>query len=96
MRQWLAERYGLTAVNTSGFEVTTTIEPDLQDAANRALLAGLARVESLPGYRWPRYGVPGNQSRAGRSPYLQGLLVAIDPLSGDVLSLVGGRDFRDS
>lgn len=96
VRQWLAERYGLTAVNTAGFEVTTTIDPDLQRAANEAVTRGLARVESLPGYRWPRYGARGAAVRTGRTPYLQGSLVAIDPASGDVLALVGGRDFRDS
>jgi len=91
VRQWLVDRFGLTAVNSQGFQVVTTIDPDLQAAANTALAAGLARVESLPGYRWPRYG-------GGRQPaaYLQGLLVALDPATGDVLSLVGGRDFHDS
>jgi penicillin-binding protein 1A len=96
VRQWLAERFGLTAVNTAGFEVTTTIDPDLQQAAQAALLQGLARVESLPGYRWTRYGARGVVARAGRTPYLQGGIVALDPASGDVLALVGGRDFRDS
>ncbi len=95
VRQWLAERFGLTAVNTGGMAVTTSLDPALQAAANAALAEGLARVESLPGYRWPRY-VPGGAGRSGRTPYLQGLLVALDPATGDVLALVGGRDFADS
>ncbi len=97
VRQWLAERYTLTAVNTAGMTVLTTVDPGLQDAANRALLAGLARTESLPGWRRPRYGAPGAPAaRGARTPYLQGLLVALDPATGDVVALVGGRDFRDS
>lgn len=96
VRQWLAERYGLTAVNTGGFVVTTTVDPRLQEAANAALERGLARVESMPGYRWPRYGTPAARATAGHTPYLQGLLVAMDPQTGNVLALVGGRDFRDS
>lgn len=96
VRQWLAERYGLDAVNTGGFVVTTTVDPRLQEAANAALERGLARVESMPGYRWPRYGTPAARSTAGHTPYLQGLLVAMDPQTGNVLALVGGRDFRDS
>lgn len=101
VRRWLAERYGLSTVNTGGLQVYTTIEPSLQAAAATALAAGLARVESLPGYRWPRYS-PGARTatpgptRAARTPYLQGLMVALDPATGDVLALVGGRDFRDS
>jgi penicillin-binding protein 1A len=96
VRQWLAERYGLTAVNTQGLVVTTTVDPGLQEAANGAIAQGLAQVEAQRGYRWPRYGTPAGRLVAGRTPYLQGLLVATDPLTGDVLALVGGRDFRDS
>ncbi len=95
VRQWLADRYGLTAVNTQGMTVFTTIDPALQAAATTTLLQGLARVESLPGYRWPRYR-RGALARGSRTPYLQGSLVALDPANGDVLALVGGRDFEDS
>jgi len=96
VRRWMVERYGLTAVNTAGFVVMITVDADLQQAAASALSAGLARVESLPGYRWPRYRPASAMVRAGRTPYLQGLLVASDPRTGDVLALIGGRDFRDS
>ena len=96
VRQWLVARYGLTAVNSSGLAVSTTLDPDLQQAAEASLLAGLSRVESLPGYRWPRYGTPAARAEQGHTPYLQGLLVALDPRTGDVQALVGGRDFRDS
>lgn len=96
VRQWLSERYGLNAVNSAGMVVTTTVNPFLQNAAATALSQGLARVESLPGYRHPRYGAPGVVGRGGRTPYLQGLMVSLDPATGDVLALVGGRDFRDS
>lgn len=95
VRQWLIERYDIADVNNAGMTVITTVDPRAQDAANRALAAGLARVESLPGYRWPRYA-PTAAPQRGRTGYLQGLLVAMDPANGDVLALVGGRDFRDS
>jgi 1A family penicillin-binding protein len=96
VRQWLVDRYGIATVNNGGLTVVTTVDPALQAAANRALALGLARTESIPGYRWPRYGAATAPVRAGRTPYLQGLLVALDPRSGDVLALVGGRDYRDS
>ena len=96
VRQWLSDRFGLTAVNSGGMTVLTTVDPYLQDAAAFALTHGLARVESLPGYRHPKYGAGAGAQRTGRTPYLQGLIVSIDPANGDVLALVGGRDFRDS
>ena len=96
VRQWLVQRYGIAAVNGGGLSVQTTIDPDIQSAANAALSAGLARVEGLPGYRWPRYGTSAARAAAGEARYLQGLLVALDPATGDVLALIGGRDFHDS
>jgi len=96
VRQWMVDRYGLTAVNTVGYTVVTTVDPAVQRAAATALTEGLARVESLPGYRWPRYGTAPGRAVSGRTPYLQGLFVATDPVSGGILALVGGRDFRDS
>lgn len=96
VRRWLVERYGLATVNTGGLSAQTTIDPFVQDAADRALASGLARVESLPGYLWPRYRAAGPHAPSAQTPYLQGLFVAVDPTNGDVLALVGGRDFRDS
>ena len=96
VRRWLVERYGLAAVNTGGLSAQTTIDPVVQAAADRALASGLARVESLPGYRWPRYRAAGTHAASAQTSYLQGLFVAVDPANGDVLALVGGRDFRDS
>jgi len=96
VRRWLVERYGLTAVNTGGLAVTTTVDPEIQRAARSSLAAGLARVESLPGYRWPRYDSRSARVPTGRTAYLQGAIIAFDPVSGDVLGMEGGRDFRDS
>ena len=97
VRQWLSERVGLATVNAGGLAVYTTVDPAVQQAAHASLVAGLARVESLPGYRWPRFRTLGAApDSAGSTPYLQGLLVALEPHTGDVLALEGGREFRDS
>ncbi|MFN2636703.1 MAG: transglycosylase domain-containing protein, partial [Gemmatimonadaceae bacterium] len=68
-----------------------------QNAATSALLEETAAVESQPGYAHPKY-VRGVASQAGRATtdYLQGMVVALDPTSGDVRAMVGGRDYSDS
>ncbi len=58
----------------------TTFLPELQEAAERAVANGLRRV-----------GTP--SARPGR---LQAALVAMDPRTGDILAMVGGRDYRAS
>jgi penicillin-binding protein 1A len=84
-------------VNQGGYRIYTSLDPVLQNAATSALLEETAAVESDPGYAHPKY-VPGAESRPGRTEtdYLQGLVVALDPTSGDVRALVGGRDYSDS
>jgi 1A family penicillin-binding protein len=73
-----------------GYRVYTTLDPLLQHAAVQSLTEGTADVEARAGYRHP------SMTRAGDSDYLQGLVVAIDPTSGDVRALVGGRDYKTS
>ncbi len=84
-------------VNQGGYRVYTSLDPVLQNAATSALLEETASVESEPGYAHPKY-VAGAESRPGRTmtEYLQGMVVALDPTSGDVRALVGGRDYSDS
>lgn len=85
------ERAGVP-VSTGGYRIYTTLDPPLQRAAVQALADGTAEFERRPGYRNPTY-----ESHAkGSTDYLQGAVVAIDPSSGDVKALVGGRNYQES
>jgi 1A family penicillin-binding protein len=92
-----ATRAGIP-VAQGGYRIYTSLDPILQNAAMSALLEETAAVESQPDYAHPKF-VPGTVSRAGvrtTTDYLQGMVVALDPTSGDVRALVGGRDYSDS
>ncbi|MFL5594293.1 MAG: transglycosylase domain-containing protein [Gemmatimonadaceae bacterium] len=84
-------------VTQGGYRIYTSLDPVLQNAATTALLEETASVESQPGYAHPKY-MRGAASQSGRATtdYLQGMVVALDPTSGDVRALVGGRDYSDS
>jgi 1A family penicillin-binding protein len=86
-----AERAGV-AVSTGGFRIYTTLDPALQRAAVQALADGASEVERRPGYHNPVYAT----HTKGSTDYLQGAVVAIDPSSGDVKALVGGRNYQES
>lgn len=86
-----AERAGIP-VSQGGYRLYTTLEPALQRAAVTALLEGAEAVEQRPGYRHPTYA---NHPK-GSTDYLQGAVVAIDPSSGDVKAMVGGRNYQES
>ncbi|MBM3906521.1 MAG: transglycosylase domain-containing protein [Gemmatimonadetes bacterium] len=85
------ERAGVP-VGQGGFKVVTTLDPQLQNAAWVALVEGTAAVESRAGYRNPTYA----KHPKGSTDYLQGMVVAIEPTSGDVRALVGGRSYREA
>src|SRR3954464_3602621 len=104
VRQQLEQQFG-QGLYEQGLKVYTTLDVDLQSAAERALENQLKAVEA------GRYGAYSHQtfeaymakssSRAGEpaaanSPYLQGAFIAMDPRTGAVRALVGGRDFDDS
>ena len=83
-----AERAGI-AVASGGYRIYTTLDPALQRAATLSLIEGVRAVEARPGYPHP---AEGNGQAAGE--LLQGALVALDPVTGNVLALVGGRDHQ--
>ena len=86
-----AERAGVP-VSNGGYRIYTTLDPALQRAATIALVEGTAAVELRPGYRHNTY----TKRPKGSSDYLQGAVVALDPVSGEVRALVGGRNYQES
>jgi 1A family penicillin-binding protein len=81
-----AERAGVP-VMSGGYRVYTTADVALQRAAVQALVEGTLRMEQRPGYDHPVLA-----TAADKSETLQGAIVAIEPATGDVRALVGGRN----
>jgi penicillin-binding protein 1A len=102
IRQQLDEQFG-RQLYEQGLRVYTTLDLDMQLAAERSLERQLRRIEGgrfgkFTGESYEHYIA---RSIAGaepgqNSPYLQGAFVAIDPRNGAVKAMVGGRDFYDS
>jgi len=85
------ERAGLP-VSRGGYKVYTALDAALQRAAIAALVEGAAAVEARPGYGNPTYV---NHPK-GSTDYLEGMVVALDPATGDVRALVGGRNYAEA
>jgi penicillin-binding protein 1A len=104
IRTELVNRFGRQAYE-QGLRVMTTLDLDMQGAAERAMERQLRAVEAgtygpFPHQSYEAYlarNASGNADpNAATSPYLQGAFVAIDPRTGAIRALVGGRDFDDS
>jgi 1A family penicillin-binding protein len=80
IRRQLVSMFGPERVLRGGLRVYSTYEPLLQRAAEQVVRTRVAEIAKA----------------RRRAQDLQGSLVAIDPASGDVLALVGGRDFGES
>ncbi len=101
VRQQLYARFG-EEIYRKGYRVYTTLDLDMQLAAERAIRDGLERIErgDEGPFRHLTYeqfvdSVRGGEKRTD-TPYLQGSLVTLDADSGYVRAMVGGRDFQDS
>ena len=70
----------------SGLRVYTTLDPEIQESARTAMLANVERLEKLHPRLHRR--VPANR--------LESALVAIEPRSGAIEAMVGGRDYTIS
>ncbi len=104
VRQQLDARFG-GQLYRDGLRVYTTLDLDIQQAAERALEAQLQDIESgrLGSYKHQTYAdfqesraESGDDADLVRTPYLQGLAVTIENQTGYIRALVGGRDFADS
>lgn len=105
VRRELEAKFGERAYE-QGLRVMTSLDLDMQGAAERALERQLRAIESGTAYgafphdTYEEYLAAAASGSADadtpNSPYLQGAFVAIDPRTGAVRALVGGRDFDDS
>lgn len=84
-------------VYRAGLVVRTTLDVDAETSAERRLAQQLTAIEDGRYGRWsaPRF-TPDASLDSGGTPYVQGAFVMMDPRTGDVLALVGGRSFDQS
>ena len=73
IEEYIAEKYGERTLQEGGLKVHTTLDPRLQEIAEKSVKEGVAKVKSR------------NANNAA--------LVAIDPKTGQILAMVGGKDY---
>ena len=104
IRQQVIAAVGWDRAMNEGFRIHTTIDVDLQKVAEDSLRAHLEGVEQHPDYNHQTYSAyaasfrkakaNGTMSDQPAPEYLQGAVIGLDNATGDILVLVGGRDFE--
>jgi len=95
-----AERGGVPVMQ-GGYRIHTTIDTELQRATQQALSNGLDEIETRPGFRGQRCALAVTPRAAtAKAPRvdacLEGAAVVLDPSTGEVRALVGGRNYARS
>ena len=85
VRRFLVERFGWERVYQGGLKVYTTVDLDMQKEAEAEVARGIAEIEKRQ-----------RRKDEDASNPLQAALVALDPHTGEVRAMVGGRDFEKS
>ncbi len=82
VQRQLAQRYDANHLHTQNLSIFTTLDLHLQELATEALERGLANVQKL--------------IRKRTTAPVQGCLIALEPSTGKVVALVGGRSYGAS
>jgi penicillin-binding protein 1A len=97
VRQELAARYGEERLYRDGLQVLTTLDLEVQRVCEDALEEQLTKLEKMNRYKVVRKTATVDPQGPSKStPYLQAALVCLDTRTGEVLAMIGGRDFWES
>src|SRR5262245_40564908 len=103
VRRELVDRFGWQRVYQGGLRVFSTIDMPMQIAAERAIAEQIATVETKRAAWQARRAVARKKTASNGKPVpeepsdpLQAALVAMEPATGFVRAMVGGRDFESS
>jgi penicillin-binding protein 1B len=96
VRDAVISRLNERELNEQSYRIYTTLDPDLQRAAAQAVDAGMKLVDDLvTKRRTKRVKIGKNkfETKVAPGPQAQVALVALNPHTGEVLALVGGRNY---
>jgi penicillin-binding protein 1B len=99
VKDTLSSKHSESELNENAYRVYTTLDPDLQRAAAEAVAEGIKLVDEQVARQRTRHTKIGTgkdatmQESTVGGPIPQVALVALDPHTGEVLAMVGGRNY---
>jgi penicillin-binding protein 1B len=91
VKDHLLDRFSESDLLSQSFRVYTTLDPELQRAASEAVDLGAKNIDTQLARRYARWKKEGQPA-----PQAQIAMVVLDPHSGEIKALVGGRDYGES
>src|SRR2546425_5373783 len=93
VKDHLLDRFPEPELVSQSFRIYTTLDPGLQRAATAAVEIGMKNVDTLLARRYARWR---KKQPNEPVPEPQVAMVVLDPRTGEIKALVGGRDYRQS
>ena len=88
IRNQLLDDFSQEELINDGLKIYTTLDPDLQKAAVEAVALGIANADA-------QLELMGRGPSSGRPP-VQASIIVLDPHTGEIKAMVGGRDYGNS
>jgi penicillin-binding protein 1B len=97
IKDHLLDKYSENELLSQNFRVYTTLDPELQRAAVQAVDAGMKNVDKLLAKKYDRWRREAEKKGSTDPiPQAQVALVALDPRTGEIKAVIGGRDYGQS
>ncbi len=91
VKDHLLERFSEAELLSENFRIYTTLDPELQRDASEAINIGVKNLDTQLARHYARW------RKAGQDvPQAQVAMVVLDPKTGEIKALVGGRDYGQS
>jgi penicillin-binding protein 1B len=95
VKDHLLDRFTEADLISQSYRIYTTLDASLQRAGAEAIEVGLQNIDKLLERRYLRWRK--EQAKTGvPAPLAQVALVALDPRTGEIKALIGGRDYGQS
>lgn len=97
VKDHLLDKYSENELLSQNFRVYTTLDPALQRDAAAAVEAGVKNVDALLAKRYERWKKEAAKKGSTEPvPEVQVALLSLDPRTGEIKAVVGGRDYGQS
>jgi len=97
VKDHLLDKFSENELLSQNFRVYTTLDPALQRAAVAAVDSGVKNVDLLLAKRYEKWRREAAKKGSTEPvPQVQIALVAIDPKTGEIKAVIGGRDYGQS
>ena len=99
VKDHLLEKYSEQELLSTNYRVYTTLDPQLQRAAAVAIESGMKNVDALLAKKYERARKAKGKKATEVEPLppqAQVALVALDPRTGEIKAMIGGRDYGQS